>query len=513
MLARLPYRLQIPLGLSLAVLLAALLVTAVTARHSAQAARLDIDATAERAASLLGAQALPLLAADDTWRVFALLRNTGALLPGAEAGQARAAVLDSEGRVFAASDPLALGIGTPLLGLTVRNITLPTATQIGKRLRLGANQGALTLIDPLRSEDGQLLGFGYIEIDAPVFATDWAALGGPALIGVAVAVALLVPVGWWTGRRMTRPVGKIARVIERIGRDDPSTLRAEVPQTRDPELGRICAAVEQLIGELQVRKQAEQRALSAERMATVGRMTAAVAHEINNPLGGLLNATKTLALHGASEDTRKRTLDLLERGLLQIRTTVAALVPQARKEDRPLEPGDLDDVITLVQPSVQHRGIQLTAVAEVESALRVPSATMRQVMLNLMLNAANAAGDRGRVDARLHANAEVVRFTVANTGGHLSRQQLEKSIAAESTNDPRGFGLWVCREIAVQYGGGFDVGDPCDRSSHTDRSSNGDRSSYTDRSSHGDRTDHAALATQLVFWMPNRERHEEPVAH
>ena len=90
MLARLPYRLQIPLGLSLAVLLAALLVTGVTAQHSARAARLEIAATAERAASLLGAQALPLLAADDTWRVFALLRNTGALLPGAEAGQARA---------------------------------------------------------------------------------------------------------------------------------------------------------------------------------------------------------------------------------------------------------------------------------------------------------------------------------------------------------------------------------------------------------------------------------------
>ena len=124
MLGRLPYRLQIPLGLSLAVLLAALLVTGITAQHSASEARLEIGATADRAASLLGAQALPLLAADDTWRVFALLRNTGALLPGAEAGQARAAVLDSEGRVFAASDPVALPIGNPLLGQTARDVAL-----------------------------------------------------------------------------------------------------------------------------------------------------------------------------------------------------------------------------------------------------------------------------------------------------------------------------------------------------------------------------------------------------
>ena len=127
MLRRLPYRVQIPLGLSLAVVIAALLVTGIAAQISARTARQDILATLDRAVVLLIAQARPMLAADDTWRVFALLRDTAALIPGAQAGHARVAVLDPDGRVFAASDPVQLDTGKPMLGKTLQGQRLLSA--------------------------------------------------------------------------------------------------------------------------------------------------------------------------------------------------------------------------------------------------------------------------------------------------------------------------------------------------------------------------------------------------
>lgn len=475
MLGRLPYRIQIPFGLAVAVLITAILVTGVSAKIFASNARYETLATLDRALVLIVAQAKPLLAADDTWRMFTLLRDTAALIPGSAAGHARLAVLDGAGKVFAASDPVQLETGLTILGETWHGKSLVEPRDIAQTQRLSQPDGSVILLEPISSEDGQILGHVLMEVDAPVFAPDWYALSKTALIGIALAAMVLVPVGWWVGRRMTQPIARLIKVIERVGHAPPSVLRSEMPITDDPELSRINGAILQLVAELERRGKAEARALSAERLAAVGRMTAAVAHEINNPLMGLLTATQTLRLHGDNAIVRGRTVDLVDRGLQQIRTTLAALLPQARLEDRTLEPGDLDDVVALVQVAATSQGAQLYVRTEVESALRVPSAPLRQVMLNLLLNAIKAAGLHGRIEATLKVDEGTVRFCVFNSGSPLSTKKFKEILEAESGYDPHGFGLWVCQELASHHQGGFEL-DPT-----------------------------LSEGTQLIFWIPNRE--------
>lgn len=477
MLRRFPYRFQIPLGLALAVVTSALLVSAVAAQISARSARSEIVATVKQAMVLLAAQARPLLVADDTWRTFALLRNTAALLPGADAAQTRAAILDADGRFFAGSEPARLATGRQALGQSINGKTLPSPIGVRAHTRIEGTDGGVSMIDPIQSEDGQVLGFVYVDVDGPVFWPDWAAVAKPALIGALLAAVVLVPAGWWVGERMARPVARVADCIARIGHTDAMQLKTELPVETDPELRRISEAVHRLLSEMEVRQSAEQRALSAERLAAVGRITAAVAHEINNPLAGLLTAAQTLRLHGESEDTRLRSIDLIDRGLRQIQTMTAALLPQARIEDRALAPGDLEDVVTLVQPEASRLQVQLTSDLEVISAFRAPSAVVRQVMLNLLLNAIKAAGVDGTVHIALTGDEHRIELAVRNSGARLTPALLEARIATEGGNDPDGFGLWICREIAVRFGGGFDL------------------------------MDTSATATELQFWIPNREAH------
>lgn len=482
MLARLPYRIQIPLGLTLAVTVSVLLVNVVAVQISARSARLEIIGTVQRVVTLLVAQGRPLLAQDDTWRAYSLLHNTAALLPQTSKGQSRAALLDAQGRFLAGSDPNRLPTGNQALGAMMNGQRLPSASDVTQPMTLTAPDGALTLIEPIPSDDDRVIGYVFAEVDAAAFAPDWAALSTPALIGALLAIIALVPLGWLLGRRMARPIAQTADCIAQIGHTDAAQLRLLLPQVQDPELNRIAGAVRQLLIETSAAQANAQRALSAERLAAVGRITAAVAHEINNPLAGLITATRTLRLHGDAQETRNRSLDLIERGLQQIRTMTTALLPQAKVEDRCLSADDFTDVVTLARSMAVQHFVTIDSELDQQADICVPSTVFRQVMLNLLLNAIKAAGQSGRVHARLSVDATRISFVIANTGGHLTDDSLKKRLHIDDDNDPLGFGLWICHEFAVRYGGDFTAAMAEDVS--------------------------APFATCLSFRLPNQPRHD-----
>ncbi len=456
MIVRLPFRLQIPLGLTLAVLLTALTMGAAFTLASVQRERMLFMESITRAQELLTNQVRSLILSDDVWALYKLLRETSAMLRSSREGKVRLAVLDADFHVLASSDPEALKVHARLLpwpqGETVR------ASSQEKWWASLPDGQSLRWTTPVRSDDEQVIGHLWLDVDPSVFAPQWATTGLLAGGVASVILLLLVPLGWHIGQRMAHPVVQIANCIEAIGSAEQDCRKAcdRLPSSVTPEVQHIADAVRRLASEMNARRDAEQRAMSAQRLAALGRLTAAVAHEINNPLAGLMTNVQTLRLKQTDPAQRERALGLMERGLQQLRTVVAALLPHARGGDRMLTRDDVRDTITLAQAASALNDVdcqlQLPA-AEIPPA--APASLWRQALLNLLLNALRAAGPAGWVRARLDVEQNRIVFQIANSGARLDRQRLHDAIAAETGPDPRGYGLWICHQLAIRHGGQF----------------------------------------------------------
>ena len=124
-----------------------------------------------------------------------------------------------------------------------------------------------------------------------------------------------------------------------------------------------------------------------------------MAHEINNPLGGILNAIDTLKQHGERPEVRSRTLDLIERGLKGIRDVVrtALVTYRADTDRRDLTGTDLDDLKLLVDAGDPPQGIDVGLANAADGDLASRASIVRQIVLNLLLNACSATPAGGTI--------------------------------------------------------------------------------------------------------------------
>ena len=210
----------------------------------------------------------------------------------------------------------------------------------------------------------------------------------------------------------------------------------------------------------------QQALLQSEKLAAMGRLTSQIAHELNNPIYGIMNTLELLKTEVPPESKRRRILELslseTQRLAEMLRNMLSFSKPEEEKR-RPVKINELVEGILLVMEK-QMREANITLVTSFDDGIpEIMASTnqMRQVMLNIIKNAKEAMPRGGTLTVRTARENNNVLIHVQDTGMGIPEEIRDKIFEAFFTTKSKvkgvGLGLSVCYGIIRDHGGKIKV--------------------------------------------------------
>ncbi len=347
---------------------------------------------------------------------------------------------------------------------------------------------------PLTDSFGERVGMLYVGfLEAPFTAAKREAylwmLG--AFAGV---LALSVPVFLWLAKGIFAPLERMTQTMRRVGRGDLSARNGAM-RSRD-EIGQVAAHLDDLLDQVQDRdrrlrsyaqdlnQRVEERTselreanakleetfrqlVMSEKLASIGEITAGVAHEINNPVA-VIQGNVDVIRETLGEDTVpvKTELDLIDRQVMRIDAIVGKLLQFARPDE--YSGGDetvslapvVSDCLVLVDHMLAKSEIDVRSDFHEAPPVRIDAGEIQQVVINLVVNAVQAMGPEGRLDIGIapvtRDGRDGVCLTVRDTGPGLPDDILASVFDPFFTTkraEGTGLGLSISQTLVQRAGG------------------------------------------------------------
>lgn len=377
------------------------------------------------------------------------------------------------GRLFGLGEHMAAGIEFAIVDHAER-LVFTGHPHAAEGLLAAARRGAARWTGAERAEIGDA---PFLVAVRPVEAAGWlyvaglpleqalaplAQLRNGALAATGVLLALIALTAVLAARSISAPLRELADAARRLGR---SRTYEPVLRTGSGEVGALVESFNRM-GEDLVRSRAEIERLHAQEMeraqqlATVGELASAVAHEIRNPLTGVLGALELALGRLPPEDAMRPLLTEADRQLRRIEATTTQLLRYARPPELREVVVDVGSLVERAARVVETRanaaGIDLTVEASDSPArVRVDPELMVQVLVNLMLNGIEAMGRGGRLSVWIARRTPEVWIGVRDTGPGVPPEQRSVIFKPFYTTKHQGtgLGLSISRQIVARHGG------------------------------------------------------------
>lgn len=317
----------------------------------------------------------------------------------------------------------------------------------------------ITAYEPICDIDDTVIGILYVGLLEQKF-VDLKKQTLFIFLGIALAgMTGALGVSYLLSSGILRPIKRLVDASHALAKGD---LSHKVTVHGDDEIGELCETFNMMAESLnerdrQLREYMHRRLSQSEKLASLGRLAAGVAHEINNPLTGVLTFSHLLLRKTPPGTPDHEDLDVIVRETTRCRKIVKELLDFARETKSERQPSDLNkvirDTVSLVQNQVSFQNVQVETELDGDLPL-VPMDTneMQQVFTNLTLNAAEAMPDGGTITIRTSRNSDpnCVMATVTDTGMGIPEENLSKIFDPFFTTKEAGMGTGL--GLAVTYG-------------------------------------------------------------
>jgi two-component system NtrC family sensor kinase len=335
---------------------------------------------------------------------------------GEQKGIEKVRLFNKEGRIMFSSEPKEIGrtvdkrneacTACHAIDQPLERPPIPARSRIFRAV--GADHRVLGIIDPILNQASCTSAschahapgdrvLGILDITVSLAEVDQGIAESRARMVLLAVLAILAISGilWWLSRILVvRPVQALAAGTRRVAEGD---LTTKIPATADHELGDLARAFNEMTLRL---SEAQRQITQADKLASVGRLAAGVAHEINNPLTGVLTYASFLLKRAEDRPELKADLEVIVRETKRCRDIVKGLLDFARQTPPRRQPTDLNEVARRAVTMVMNR-LKLDRVSlNLELAPELPEVSadpnqMQQVLVNLLVNAADAIGGDG----------------------------------------------------------------------------------------------------------------------
>jgi len=349
------------------------------------------------------------------------------------------------------------------------------------------NDWYITAYEPIRNIDEKIIGILYVGmLERPYIDTTNRVIMAFAVVAILCVILLFVILVFST-TRIIKPLQEMVLATQKIAKGD---LTHKLRVKSKDEIGTLAESFDRMTKELRIanqklidwgktlEKKVEERTneiremhshlIQQEKLASLGKLAAGIAHEINNPLGGILIYSHLLLEDTKKEDPRYDNLAKIVKETTRCKDIVKGLLQFARpKEPEAIQidiNATLDNALSLLEFQSVFQNITIKKqYSDDLPPIVADRSQLQQVFINIILNAADAMNGKGTLTLKTTINEreQFINISITDTGHGIKKEDrsrlFEPFFTTKEAGAGTGLGLAICYSIIQKHGGTIEV--------------------------------------------------------